>query len=763
VLFGANPTGSLTDYYDEVSYGNITVTGTVFNWTTLPSNDTVYEGGNNGLPPGGQTGQLIEDALDDVDGGIDFGQFDNDGPDGTPNSGDDDGFVDFVAFVHPEIGGECGGTGIWSHRWNYRFWANSGGSPYTTDDTRSGGGFIQIDDYVVQPALNCSGGTIEIGVFAHEFGHAFGIPDLYDTDPAPNDSEGLGHWSLMASGNWNTPSRPAHWDAWSKSQLGWLTPTLLTSQSLGQAIDRVEDNPTAIQVVTGNGKYFLIENRQVFGFDQNLPSCGLLIYDVDESIVASRRQSNQVNAVQNCGAFQQNAPDHAGIALEQADGLCQLEGNVNRGDAGDAFPGSTNNQTFDSASDPSVVDYFGADPQVSVTNISACAATMTADIQGFPLPDFTPGAVDVVFLIDNTGSYIDDLPNIQAQMPDIVARLSGAFPDIRFGLATFRDFPFAPFGEVGDLAYDPILPLQSSGPALVTAVTALVAGGGNDEPESQYEAIFQVLDGSGRDLTGDGDTDDTGEVGASDIGWMAGRSRVLYLLTDAPFHDSDTETYPGTTLAAAGRSDVLPLLQPNDPVIFTMVSENPSVIVTQGETGGFPPLPLSALAKQAQELASETLGGVFSVGADSSDLSAAIDVTVEALEEGLELLARMSIDIRPGSDDNPINVTSRGLIPVAILGSATLDVFDLDVTTLRFGPGEASPAHDLSKLGVFLDHLEDVNLDGHVDLVTHYRTRSTEIAAGDTEACVVAELLDDTLIVGCDTIRTVPSGVAGGS
>ena len=73
------------------------------------------------------------------------------------------------------------------------------------------------------------------------------------------------------------------------------------------------------------------------------------------------------------------------------------------------------------------------------------------------------------------------------------------------------------------------------------------------------------------------------------------------------------------------------------------------------------------------------------MGADSSDLGAAIDVTVESLEEGLELLARMGIDIRPGSDDNPINVTSRGLIPVAILGSATLDVFDLDVTTLSFG------------------------------------------------------------------------------
>ena len=315
----------------------------------------------------------------------------------------------------------------------------------------------------------------------------------------------------------------------------------------------------------------------------------------------------------------------------------------------------------------------------------------------------------------------------------------------------------------GDFAYDPVLPLQNDGAALEAAVDALVASGGSDEPEAQYEALFQILDGSGRDLTGDGDTDDPGEVGASDIGWMAGRSRVLYLLTDAPFHDSDTEAYPGTTLAAAGRGDVLPLLQPNDPVIFTMVSDNPSVIVTQGETGGSPPLPLSALAKQAQELASETRGGVFSVGAGSSDLGAAIDVTVEALEEGLELLARMSIDIRPGSDDNPINVTSGGLIPVAILGSATLDVFNLDVTTLKFGPGEAPPAHDLSKPGAFAGRLDDVNLDGHLDLVTHYRTRSTEIAAGDTEACVVAELLDDTLIVGCDTIRTVPSGIASGS
>ena len=49
---GPNPTGTLTDYYSEVSYGNLNVAGTVVDWAQLPSNDTVYEGASNGLVPG---------------------------------------------------------------------------------------------------------------------------------------------------------------------------------------------------------------------------------------------------------------------------------------------------------------------------------------------------------------------------------------------------------------------------------------------------------------------------------------------------------------------------------------------------------------------------------------------------------------------------------------------------------------------------------------------------------------------------------------
>jgi len=106
------------------------------------------------------------------------------------------------------------------------------------------------------------------------------------------------------------------------------------------------------------------------------------------------------------------------------------------------------------------------------------------------------------------------------------------------------------------------------------------------------------------------------------------------------------------------------------------------------------------------------------------------------------------IDIKPDGYPNSINPYARGVIPVALLGSDTFDIADIDVSTLAFGPSGASIAH-------MHGHLQDVNLDGFMDLVTHYRTQDTGIVCGDESATLTGETLDGQPLEGSDSINTV--------
>ena len=90
-----------------------------------------------------------------------------------------------------------------------------------------------------------------------------------------------------------------------------------------------------------------------------------------------------------------------------------------------------------------------------------------------------------------------------------------------------------------------------------------------------------------------------------------------------------------------------------------------------------------------------------------------------------------------------------------MLGSETFDVTNIDVTTLSFGADGASPAHNLSDSFTYNDHLQDVNYDGFMDLVSHYRTRDVGIACGDESATLTGATLDGQPIEGSDSIRTV--------
>lgn len=107
------------------------------------------------------------------------------------------------------------------------------------------------------------------------------------------------------------------------------------------------------------------------------------------------------------------------------------------------------------------------------------------------------------------------------------------------------------------------------------------------------------------------------------------------------------------------------------------------------------------------------------------------------------------IDIKPDSDANSMNPNSKGVISVAILTTEDFDAATIDADAVWFGPAEAEKAHKKA-------HVIDVDADGDLDLLLHFRTQDTGIASGDIEACLTGQTFDGVSITGCDSVRTVP-------
>ena len=110
----------------------------------------------------------------------------------------------------------------------------------------------------------------------------------------------------------------------------------------------------------------------------------------------------------------------------------------------------------------------------------------------------------------------------------------------------------------------------------------------------------------------------------------------------------------------------------------------------------------------------------------------------------------VNVDVRPGTDDNTINLNSRSTIPVALFGAADFDVSNVDLSTVGFGPmhmeGGAAPVKV---------RFVDINRDGYRDILFHFRAQETGLQPGDTEACLHGMLLDGTHFCGHDTVTVI--------
>jgi uncharacterized repeat protein (TIGR01451 family) len=110
---------------------------------------------------------------------------------------------------------------------------------------------------------------------------------------------------------------------------------------------------------------------------------------------------------------------------------------------------------------------------------------------------------------------------------------------------------------------------------------------------------------------------------------------------------------------------------------------------------------------------------------------------------------RAQVDIRPGNPQNPINLRSGGVVPIAILGTAGFDAGGIDIASLRFGPGSAPARLQGARV-------QDVNRDGQADLVVNVQVEGSGLSGGDTQACVEGLTRNGRAFRGCDVVRVVP-------
>ncbi|WP_375270038.1 hypothetical protein DOK67_0001195 [Enterococcus sp. DIV0212c] len=141
-----------------------------------------------------------------------------------------------------------------------------------------------------------------IGTVVHELGHDLGLPDLYN--PSNTQGKGLGSYSIMANSHTTmngktSGSYPVHFDAYSKVKLGLVEPTIITKEQTLTINEIQQNNFNVAKVETEDPKqYYLIENRQMKGFDAALApyihSGGVGIYYVNEHITTNEGAGKQI-------------------------------------------------------------------------------------------------------------------------------------------------------------------------------------------------------------------------------------------------------------------------------------------------------------------------------------------------------------------------------------------------------------------------------------------------------------------------------------
>jgi hypothetical protein len=287
-----------------------------------------------------------------------------------------------------------------------------------------------------------------------------------------------------------------------------------------------------------------------------------------------------------------------------------------------------------------------------------------------------PPKLDICLIVDLSGSYNNDLPNIKALAPGIFDAVKANVSDVQFGLASFVDYPFKPWGSPGtpifngtdfvelgiDYAYRLDQDLTPTKATWLAAVNAMATRSGVDLPESQYEALFQAATGAGRDV---GDTGPSlGDIApGQQCSFRPDATKVIILTTDASFHtqgDSNCNSnattgcpfpYPGPTAAAT-----------------TTALQNEGIKVIGLKAPG--------ASGELDVLAAATGGSVQTTSSTSDDIADAI------------LAGLAAIDIEVSMESNCATPISTTFTPPSVTVTSGEDAFFIETISAA---GDAAP------------------------------------------------------------------------
>ena len=263
--------GSVKDYFLSQSDGQFELDFDVIGPVTV-SHDYAYYGQPGSADVDAHPWEMVVEACDLAAAQVHFADYDWDG----------DGMVEqvFVLYAGQGQSDSYDVNTIWPHEYELHQVTDDNGKPLYGYNTAIGG--CIVDTYACSNELTSSDGPSGIGTFCHEFSHCMGLPDLYDVDY--NGYYGMGLWDLMANGVYNGSAFvPAAYTSYERMVCGWLDPIELRDDCEVTGMKALTDGGNAYIIYNEAhpDEYYLLENRQLTGWDAALPATGMLVLHVD--------------------------------------------------------------------------------------------------------------------------------------------------------------------------------------------------------------------------------------------------------------------------------------------------------------------------------------------------------------------------------------------------------------------------------------------------------------------------------------------------